>query len=174
MCFHNYTQHNGCGHIGEVHDCPWALCADAEKRLAEYRGTTTLPSPPLSPPTMSFPLQKRRSTTKRFFSFNTPSRHTSSASTSSRRTVSQPPNSLSRASTSSFADSGNGGIADHELEAVKCRGEKIERRTMVSNEMQVCKECKKWIREMRFMIERFDKTGNIRGTKAFEEFLKDR
>jgi hypothetical protein len=40
--------------------------------------------------------------------------------------------------------------------------------------MDVCKECKRWIREMRFVIERFEKTGSVKGTKAFEEFLRFR
>jgi hypothetical protein len=38
--------------------------------------------------------------------------------------------------------------------------------------MNVCKECKRWIGDMRSMIERYDKTGSIRGTAAFEAFLR--
>lgn len=40
--------------------------------------------------------------------------------------------------------------------------------------MRVCNECEKWIREMKFMVERWEKTGSIKGFRAFEEFLKDR
>ena len=40
--------------------------------------------------------------------------------------------------------------------------------------MRVCKECERWIREMQFMIARWEKTGSVRGTSAFEEFLKER
>lgn len=40
--------------------------------------------------------------------------------------------------------------------------------------MRVCKECERWIEEMRFMVGRWEKTGSVRGTRAFEEFLKER
>ncbi|KAF2182473.1 hypothetical protein K469DRAFT_233931 [Zopfia rhizophila CBS 207.26] len=176
MCYHNYTCHNGCGHIGESHISPITLCADAEQRLALRRGPMSPPLPTSPPPknTFPFPPPKHRPTSKlhkRIASFSASiSRTTSSASmASSRRAVSGP----SRTSTSSFASSGAElGIADHELEAVKC--ERPQKRSLVSNGMDVCKECGKWVREMRFMLERFDKTGSVRGTGAFEEFLKGR
>ncbi|KAF1992715.1 hypothetical protein P154DRAFT_528265 [Amniculicola lignicola CBS 123094] len=174
MCYHNYTQHSGCGHLGECHTQGWTLCAQAERRLADYRGPM---SPPLSPPEYNMgPPPKRNSTsaakfTKRMFSFPTNlARHASSTTQSSRRAVSGP--SISRASTSSYVSTNDAGIRDHEWEVAKCKGDDVTRRTMVSSEMEVCKECMRWIKEMRFMIERYEKTGSVRGTGAFEEFLK--
>jgi hypothetical protein len=38
--------------------------------------------------------------------------------------------------------------------------------------MKVCKLCQKNVDDMRSMLARYDKTGNIRGTIAFEKFLK--
>jgi hypothetical protein len=38
--------------------------------------------------------------------------------------------------------------------------------------MDVCKVCKYWIDNMRSMLVRYDKTGSIRGTAAFEKFLQ--
>jgi hypothetical protein len=38
--------------------------------------------------------------------------------------------------------------------------------------MVVCKECARWIEAMRNMIQFYDKKGSIRGTAAFEKFLK--
>lgn len=46
------------------------------------------------------------------------------------------------------------------------------KRSQISREMDVCKECKRWIGDMRSMIQRYDKTGSIRGTNAFEAFLR--
>lgn len=177
MCYHNYTQHNGCSHLGESHTQPWTLCPEAEARLTQLRGPM---SPPLSPAS-AFPQPQRTASTssssrigKRFASFSaTLSRSSTTASLSSnRRAVSGP--SPSRASTSSYISAGGGewGIPDHQLEAVKCK--QPERRTQVSSEMDVCKECAKWIREMRFLLERYEKTGVVKGTRAFEEFLRTR
>ena len=82
-----------------------------------------------------------------------------------------------------------GGVAGfsysaYELESARCKGIDVERRELTQSEvvrqgggkevMRVCKECEKWMREMRFMIDRWEKTGSIRGTSAFEEFLKER
>lgn len=68
---------------------------------------------------------------------------------------------------------GSGTITDYESEAIKCRNEEdLQKRTLVSSKMQVCKVCQKWIREMQSMIQRYDKTGSVKGTRAFEEFLK--
>jgi hypothetical protein len=39
--------------------------------------------------------------------------------------------------------------------------------------MDVCKTCKRWIEDMRSMLIRYDKSGSIRGTGAFEKFLKE-
>lgn len=61
-------------------------------------------------------------------------------------------------------------LPDHQLNAVRC-GNAIKR-TQISRQMDVCKECKRWIGDMRSMIERYDKTGSIRGTAAFEAFLR--
>lgn len=180
MCYHNYTQHSGCGHIGEARNQPWTLCDLAKQRLAVLRGPM---SPPLSPPASSFQPPKRHSSTtsstsklsKRFASLGASISRSKTTSSTSRRAVSGP--EPSRNSTSSFLSSSSGfeeGIPDHQLEAVKCANP--ERRTCVTSGlgMDVCKRCRKWIQEMRFMIDRFDKTGNIKGTSAFEEFLKSR
>lgn len=48
------------------------------------------------------------------------------------------------------------------------------RRTLVTPEMEVCKECMHWIEQMRFLIERYKKTGSVKGMAAYEEFLKPR
>jgi hypothetical protein len=61
-------------------------------------------------------------------------------------------------------------LPDHQLVAVKC--EQSIKSTHVSREMDVCKTCKRWIDDMRSMLVRYDKTGSIRGTGAFEKFLK--
>jgi hypothetical protein len=61
-------------------------------------------------------------------------------------------------------------LPDHQLLAVKCTNP--TKRTHVSREMVVCKTCKRWIDDMRSMLRIYDKTGSIRGTAAFEKFLK--
>jgi hypothetical protein len=61
-------------------------------------------------------------------------------------------------------------LPDHQFNAVKCSFP--TKRTHVSREMVVCKDCARWIGQMRSMISRYDKTGSIRGTSAFEKFLK--
>ncbi|KAF2277299.1 uncharacterized protein EI97DRAFT_466191 [Westerdykella ornata] len=184
MCYHNYTQHNGCGHIGERHSSPWKLCAEAERRLVELRGPSAIMSPPLDRANSTpFFSQSRNpgKLSKRFASFSlSRSGTTASSSSATRRALSGPvsPVSSSRTSTSSrFSSLGENvvsghGIPDHQFEAVRCKGDAVEVRTTVTSDMEVCKECKIWIGEMRFMIERYEKTGTIKGTMAFEEFLK--
>jgi len=61
-------------------------------------------------------------------------------------------------------------LPDHQLVAVRCTNP--TKRTHVSREMDVCKTCKRWLDDMRSMLGRYDKTGSIRGTGAFEKFLK--
>jgi hypothetical protein len=61
-------------------------------------------------------------------------------------------------------------LPDHQLVAVRCA--QPIKRTHVSREMDVCKTCKRWVNDMRSMLVRYDKTGSIRGTGAFEKFLK--
>jgi hypothetical protein len=61
-------------------------------------------------------------------------------------------------------------LPDHQLIAVRCVQPK--KRSHVSSEMEVCKTCKRWLKDMQSMLERYDKTGSIRGTGAFEKFLK--
>ncbi|ORY19034.1 hypothetical protein BCR34DRAFT_553164 [Clohesyomyces aquaticus] len=182
MCYHNYTRHTGCGHLGESHAQPWTLCPAAEQRLLDLRG-------PMSPPPTSSmappPLPPKRTSTntssasgsklhKRIASFSASITRTASTS-SDRRAISGPAGS--RTSTSSFNSPSLGfGIADHELGIVLCKSDTVIRRTQISQGMQmdVCKECGKWIREMRFMLDRFERTGSVMGTSAFEEFLKYR
>lgn len=38
--------------------------------------------------------------------------------------------------------------------------------------MEVCKVCKRWIESMQSMLKLYKSTGSIRGTAAFEKFLK--
>lgn len=40
------------------------------------------------------------------------------------------------------------------------------------SKMSICKTCAKAVSDMRFMIEIFDKKGSIKGTSAFDEFLR--
>lgn len=61
-------------------------------------------------------------------------------------------------------------LPDHQLVGVRCA--KPEMRTHVSREMDVCKDCKRGIDDMRHMLGRYDKTGCIKGTGAFEKFLR--
>lgn len=65
-------------------------------------------------------------------------------------------------------------IPDYQLAAVMCKGGDVVRRTLVSSEMEVCKECRRWIEEMRFLLTRYDKTGSVKGMAVYEEFLKPR
>ncbi|KAF1937595.1 hypothetical protein EJ02DRAFT_458599 [Clathrospora elynae] len=176
MCFHNYSQHNGCGHIGESHTHPWTLCDIALQRLNNLRGPS---SPPLSPPISNFAAQpKRTASTRRFFSLSgTLSRSSTNASYVSRRATSGPTGAATpRSSNSSYGPYtpttalDYSTLPDHQLVAVKCAVP--IKRTHVSREMVVCKDCVRWIGQMRNMIERYDKTGSIRGTGAFEKFLK--
>lgn len=37
--------------------------------------------------------------------------------------------------------------------------------------MQICKTCKRWVEDMRDMIARYDKTGSVKGNRAFDKFL---
>jgi hypothetical protein len=60
----------------------------------------------------------------------------------------------------------------HQLNAVRCA--EPTKRTRVSSEMNVCKECQRWIGDMRYLVQRYDKTGSVKGTAAFEEFLRGR
>ncbi|EAT83949.2 hypothetical protein HBH56_157770 [Parastagonospora nodorum] len=172
MCYHNYTSHNGCGHLGESHKQPWTLCPKAIARLNEHRGGPS--SPPLSPPaTDAFAAPPKRSSSVRgFFSLSR------SNTTASRRTISGSSIGTARDSSSSngsytYAPSvelNYANLPDHQLAAAKCA--QPIKRTHVSREMDVCKICKRWISDMRSMIIRYDKTGSIRGTVAFDKFLK--
>jgi hypothetical protein len=172
MCHHNFVQHNGCGHIGESYSNPWSLCGPALARLDALRGPN---SPPLSPAAGAPP--KRTPSTRRFLSLSrTLSR---SASAASARPVQV-------ASSRSSMMSGAGGgeeyfaapeidttcVPAHQVQAVKCASP--TKRTRVSSEMKVCKECARWVADMRSLVQRFDKTGSIKGTAAFEAFLKGR
>ncbi|EUC33770.1 hypothetical protein COCVIDRAFT_83925 [Bipolaris victoriae FI3] len=168
MCYHNYSQHNGCGHIGESHEHPWTLCDRAIQRLNNLRGPG---SPPVSPPATAPP--KRTSSTRRFFSLSGQlSRSNTSASTSSRRSgASAPRTSVSSSGSYTYTvELDYSTLPDHQLAAVRCADP--TRRTYVSRGMVVCKECARWIEAMRSMIQFYDKKGSVRGTAAFEKFLK--
>ncbi|KAH8724880.1 hypothetical protein GQ44DRAFT_707973 [Phaeosphaeriaceae sp. PMI808] len=179
MCFHNFTQHNGCGHMGETHACPWTLCPAALQRLNDLRGPN---SPPISSvgATPNFAPPKRNSSTRRFFSIgSTLSRSNTTASIVSRRSTTSGAPSTSRDSMSSHGSFTPGvtgmeinysTLPDHQLIAVRCaQPTKVSK---VSRDMVVCKVCKRWIEDMRSMIARYDKTGSVMGTGAFEKFLK--
>ncbi|KAH6613898.1 hypothetical protein C7974DRAFT_66472, partial [Boeremia exigua] len=158
---------NGCGHIGESHSQPWTLCDTALHRLNDLRGPM---SPPLSPAATPAPM-KRSASTRRFFSLSqTISR---SASTTSRRNVSSP-DSASETSYFAAADPvkplNYATLPAHQLNAVRCA--EPTKKSAISREMDVCKECKRWLADMRGMLARYDKTGSIKGTAAFEAFLK--
>ncbi|KAK1914604.1 hypothetical protein P3342_010593 [Pyrenophora teres f. teres] len=161
MCYHNYSQHNGCGHIGESHNQPWTLCDVAVQRLNDLRGPG---SPPVSPPATA--PRKRTSSTRRFFSLSGQlSRSSTNASSSSSRCATSGP---SGAATPRTSQSSAGSytyttaldystLPDHQLLAVKC--DAPVKRTHVSRDMAVCKGCARWIGQMRHMIQRYDKTG---------------
>lgn len=61
-------------------------------------------------------------------------------------------------------------LPDHQLVAVKC--ENPIQRTHVTRDMRVCKNCECAIADMRNMLARYDKTGSVMGTSAFERFLR--
>jgi hypothetical protein len=168
MCLHNYTQHSGCGHIGESHTQPWTLCDAAVQRLNSLRGPN---SPPLSPAAMTYAPPKRTSSTRRFFSLSrsntAASRRTTSGLTGTSRDSTTSHGSYTQALTAAV---NYATLPDHQLAAVKCA--QPIKSTHVSREMDVCKTCKRWIDDMRSMLSRYDKTGSIRGTSAFERFLK--
>ncbi|KAL5117860.1 hypothetical protein ACEQ8H_004178 [Pleosporales sp. CAS-2024a] len=190
MCFHNYSQHSGCGHLGESHTQPWELCNVAISKLHRLRGPM---SPPLSPAPTSSALPKRSPSTRRFFSLSrsnttasqrmsnsylpaTPCESTSSTATTGTATPATPatptppppPPPPPAPPAAQLLDYST--LADHELKAVRC-ATPIER-THVSRQMAVCKNCARWLDDMRSMLARYDKTGSIRGTAAFEKFLK--
>ena len=177
MCYHNFSQHNGCGHIGESYTQPWTLCQTALARLSALRGPN---SPPLTTADFSFAPPKRSSSARRFFSLSgTLSRSSTSPWTTSSRAVSSPSGNITpRASTSTSSHGSStppaeldySKLLDHQLIAVRCVNP--TKRTHVSREMNVCKVCTKWLDDMRSMLTRYDKTGSIRGTTAFEKFLK--
>ncbi|EOA86786.1 hypothetical protein ACJQWK_08218 [Exserohilum turcicum] len=173
MCFHNYSQHNGCGHIGESHEHPWTLCDAAIQRLNDLRGPG---SPPLSPPATvpsSPPKHKRAPSTRRFFSLSGQlSRSNTSTSTSSRRSASSAPrkSDSSAGSYTYTVELDYATLPDHQLAAVRCA--EPTRRTHVSRGMVVCKDCARWIEAMRTMIHFYDKKGSVRGTAAFDKFLR--
>ncbi|KAF2437237.1 hypothetical protein P171DRAFT_459306 [Karstenula rhodostoma CBS 690.94] len=180
MCYANFTQHSGCGHIGGSSTRPLTLCDDAIQRLYSLRGPN---SPPISSPTQQntfFPPPRRSASKRRFFSLSqTLSRTSSIASRSSRSSAGTgvdgrpAPRSAAASfspSTTVAADIDYASLPVHQLNAVKCR-EPI-RRSQVASDMDVCPECKKALVDMRSMLERYDKSGSIRGTTAFEQFLR--
>lgn len=63
-------------------------------------------------------------------------------------------------------------VTDHEIKEILCEEPKKRTRVVSGSEMKICSVCMKAVEDMRFMIERFEKTGSVRGTNAFEELLK--
>ncbi|PSN61751.1 hypothetical protein BS50DRAFT_651147 [Corynespora cassiicola Philippines] len=183
MCQHNSTRHNGCGHMGESHTHPYTLCPHALEKLSTLRGPNTAPLYSQAP---SAPNTLKRSNTstsqkpsffRRFTSMPARSNTTASAPPppSTRRprhsrSASTPGGAQPRASTSAQRPAGP--VTDHELKVVLCRGEALEERTVVSSEMQVCKECQYWIEQMRELVTQYKKSGSVKGFMAFREFLE--
>ncbi|KAF1979248.1 hypothetical protein BU23DRAFT_549264 [Bimuria novae-zelandiae CBS 107.79] len=169
MCYANFTQHSGCGHIGESCTQPLTLCDDAIQRLYSLRGPN---SPLISPPATQFFAPPNRSASKRrFFSLSgTLSRSSSTVSRQSERPSLRSANPSFTPTTTVPVDIDYKGLPEHQVNAVKCKVP--VRRSQVASEMDVCPECKKSLNDMRSMLERYDKTGSIRGTTAFEQFLR--
>ena len=63
-------------------------------------------------------------------------------------------------------------VTDHEIKEILCEEPGKRTRVASGGEMQICELCRKSVDDMRFMIQRFEKTGSVKGTKAFEDFLK--
>jgi hypothetical protein len=61
-------------------------------------------------------------------------------------------------------------LPDYQLNAVRC-AVPTETTRISGGVVDVCGKCKRGINDMRYMIERYDKTGNIIGTDAFRNFL---
>jgi len=163
MCYINITIHNGCGHRAPSTSDPYTLCDAALARLAAATGNSadSLPMPPPPPPK-----SKRMSTNSgRFSSFKALGRTSSTSSMLSKRSVSD---SVTSPTSSSFAWK----PPPHMMIAARC--EVPEERERANSGMDVCAECQKWINEMRFLVERYDRTWNVKGCKAFDEFLRDR
>lgn len=183
MCYHNYTQHSGCGHYGEVYTNRYTVCPTVYAQLSSKRGPS---SPPLNPPPefMPPPPPPKRSSTvlvkdksRRFFSVGAVlSRSSTSASVPSRRAVSGPEQPVSRTSTSSSIDYNNElGVPDHELAAAAEACPDLRTQTKVCTDPgQVCRECLRWIEPLRMMLRNYDQRKGIRGTEAFREFLMNR
>ncbi|KAF2709063.1 hypothetical protein K504DRAFT_468271 [Pleomassaria siparia CBS 279.74] len=182
MCWLNYSQHMGCGHYGPPATNAYSLCVVGQKALLDRRGPS---SPPLMSPSSAPapPPLKRSSTLGRFFESSV---KRSASTTTARRAVSGPSGGTSASrlsmetSTVRFGldvtpgSQRNATITDAELKAVLCKGEELKKRARVWNgdEINICIKCKETISDMRFMIERLDKTGSIKGTKAFTDFLQ--
>jgi hypothetical protein len=162
MCHHNFVQHNGCGHIGEAHTEPWTLCSTAVARLDTVRSPFAQPlSPPSSPP------PKRTASTRRFLSLS----RTLSRSSTHPSAPGSPRSSMGGDYFSAVAPPIDySSIPEHQIAAARC--EAPTKRTRISSEMNVCKECLRGIADMRSLVQRYDKTGCVKGTAAFEEFLK--
>ncbi|KAF2650573.1 hypothetical protein K491DRAFT_697143 [Lophiostoma macrostomum CBS 122681] len=177
MCWHNLTQHSGCGHIGEAHHEPWTLCPQALERLEANRGPS---SPPFIPPQIQPAPPTRLPTTSKTRKLT---RTISDAVRSNPKRGAEPrsvsgPN-ISRSSTSSMPTiSSYRDLPDHVLERVKCTGSEINERTQVDasaggKRMNVCKDCKASIKDMCAMLDMYNKNGSIKGTAAFRKFLQN-
>jgi hypothetical protein len=165
MCYANFTQHSGCGHIGESSTQPLTLCDTALHRLYALRGPN---SPPLASPVHHqpgvFPPPKRSASMRRFLSLSQTlslSRTPSSASRTARAGAGGADGrSTPRSAAASFsptttvaADIDYASLPVHQLNAVKC-AEPV-RRSQVASDMDVCPECKRALVDMRSMLERY-------------------
>lgn len=152
MCYTNFTQHSGCGHIGESSTQPLTLCDDAIHGLYSLRGPN---SPPISPQTPQFFAPPKRSASKRrFLSLSqTLSRASSTTSRQSGRSSVRSANSSFTPSTTVPVNVDYASLPVHQLNAVKCK--EPVRRSQVASDMDVCPECKKALMDMRSMLERY-------------------
>ena len=65
-------------------------------------------------------------------------------------------------------------IPDYQWKGVLCTEVVDRTRVRSGGAVTICDICAKAVTDMRFMIKRFDATGSVKGTSAFEEFLMGR
>jgi hypothetical protein len=162
MYHHNFTQHVGCGHISETHLQPWTLCTDAEKRLSERLGQAMQPSPPQG----STYVQRNASSSSSGLRQRLKVRLLLSPTSNTPSSYASPTSTPSLASLH--------GLPMHEIQAITCMKSVQRTHTSAGAKMDVCGECKVWMSAMWSMLERYDKTGCIKGTRAYDEFLRDK
>lgn len=154
MCYANFTQHSGCGHLGPSTTAPLTLCDAALSRLHALRGPNSPPLTPASPAPLAPP--KRSASKRRFLSLSqTLSRSSSSASGAPARAASVRSTAASFSpSTTVPVDIDYAALPAHQVGAVRCGEADTVRRSKVAGEMDVCEGCRGAMGEMRRMLER--------------------